>query len=82
MATELEHILRIRFPNSDIRTDQCDMIRILSNTMAAGCTEKKGAYHATIISLLDVDLDYENELIAEIQESTPEMLAERLAEFF
>lgn len=79
---ELEQVLRRRFPTTDVRADQCDMIRLISTIMAAGCSEKEGSCHATVIALTARDIDYEDELVADIQEPTPERLADRLAEFF
>ena len=82
MATELEQVLRRRFPTTDIRTDQCNMIRLISSTMAAGCSEKEDYFQAMVVSLAASNIDYTDELVADIQEPTPERLADRLAEFF
>ncbi|MCP4676281.1 MAG: hypothetical protein GY854_12375 [Deltaproteobacteria bacterium] len=82
MTTEFEKVLRLRFPDNDIRSDQCDTIRVISSTVAAGCRTDGIRFSATVVSLLADELDYEDEVIAEIDEPTAQLLAERLAEYF
>ncbi len=79
---KLEDVLRTRFEHVDIRSDQCDTIRLLSSTLAAGCRYVDGVCNAKVISLTANELDYGDELVAEFQESSPEALADRLAEYY
>ncbi|TWT32064.1 hypothetical protein Enr8_39900 [Blastopirellula retiformator] len=81
--TQLENVLRERFATVDIRSDQCDTIRLISPSITAGCSYSDGHYHAKVISLeLESDLDFETKLLATLDESTPGKLADSLAEFF
>ncbi len=82
MTSELENALRLRFPVADIRSDQCDTVRVISATVAAGCRVDETRYTATVISLLADDLDYDDEVVAEFSEQSPELLVEQLAMYF
>ena len=79
--TQLESVLRNRFQKVDIRSDQCDIIRMISPSISAGCLFSDGRYEAKVISL-KCEVDFDTKLLASFECLTPEGLADSLAEYF
>lgn len=77
----LENALRARYRNVDIRSDQCDTIRLLSPSVVAGCRYADGWYRAEVVSL-EIETDLDTKLLATLQEPTEEGLVNSLAKFF
>jgi hypothetical protein len=76
----LEQVLRERFNNLDIRSDQCKMIRIITPTVTVGCSVVGDRYEAKVVSLEPKQrgFDFETELLAVLTEDSPETLATAL----
>ncbi len=71
---QLEVTLRSRFSHLDIRSDQCNMIRIFTPSICVGCRFGDGYYTAKVISLLK-DGIFEDDLIAKFKaESADDLL--------
>ena len=77
----LEKALREHFTELDIRSDQCDTVRIITPTLTAGCTCSDGHYCAKVISM-EGDFDFETQLLANLVEDSPEGLVMALQEYF
>jgi hypothetical protein len=54
--------IRERFPRLDVRTDQCDVIRIISKGVLVGIEQKGDEFIATFISL-EGEHDFETTVI-------------------
>jgi hypothetical protein len=80
---ELEQVLRERFNNLDIRSDQCEMIRIITHTVVVGCSAVGDLYEAKVVSLEPKQggFDFETKLLAVLAEDSPESLATALQPF-
>lgn len=78
---KLETALRDQFPELDIRSDQCETIRIISGMTTAGCSYDDDHYHAKVISMKG-DFDFETKLLAELNETSAEELAKALKLYF
>lgn len=78
---KLETALRDQFPELDIRSDQCETIRIISGMTTAGCSCDDDHFHAKVIAM-EGDFDFETKLLAELKETSAEELAMALKPYF
>ena len=67
MNTNLSGIvdrIRGRYPHLDVRTDQCDIVRVLAKQarVIIGIEEKNGTFRATFTST-DSELDFEDDVL-------------------
>lgn len=66
--------IRHRFPMLDVRTDQCDIVRVHLKSVLVGIEEKGGEFIAQFISLnprtTSPSLDFETTLIKRITSKT------------
>jgi hypothetical protein len=67
MNTNLSGIvdrIRSRYPHLDVRTDQCDIVRVLAKQarVIVGIEEKNGTFRATFSSM-DSKLDFEDDIL-------------------
>lgn len=82
-SISLATFLRQRFPSVDIRSDQCDLVRMYAGKIMAGCKHDRDRYEAKVFSLDGdmYDISVEPELLAHFVENSPEDLADKLAKF-
>jgi len=74
---ELETMVRRAFPKLDIRSDQCELIRIITPNVTVGLRRVKDIFEATVISL-EGDLDFETNVIATLRSDCATDLISRL----
>lgn len=78
MTRILEDVLpkvRDRFPSLDVRTDQCDIIRIITKTRLMTLRESGGEFVGSIYAL-DGDCDFETPLVREYRKVKSNEFAE------
>lgn len=73
----LVSMIHTRFPLLDVRTDQCDMVRVISKRVLVGILEQQGEFEARFTSL-EGETDFESTLLKTISSSSLHDFEERV----
>ena len=77
MLNAVAALLRQKRPTIDIRTDQCDLVRIHAGQKLVGVRTVGGMFEATVV-LLEGDLDFETEVEGVLTAESAEQIVDKV----
>ncbi len=79
---ELAKALRENFKHIDIRSDQCELVRMITPSLSVGCEVVNEQYQAKVVSHeTDSGFDFDTELLETIQVETIEELVQSIKKY-
>jgi hypothetical protein len=77
MLNDVATLLRQRRPTIEVRTDQCDIVRVHAGRKLVGVKTVEGVFEATVV-LLEGDIDFETEVKSVLRARSAEQIVDKV----